>query len=208
MVNGHSDYIGDVRKFHKVFKHPCPEDTQFDYADDDTVLLRIRLIEEEAREVVHALSADKVDLVGLADGLCDLMYVTAGALVVAGHDRKIEYTTFPILEGDDESIAWREIGWIVNAADKACSTIDTQRMNNWESQLFNLAYRILWLAANHKIPFKECFDEVQSSNMSKLGKDGKPIFYTKGPKKGKVKKGPNFKEPDLEMILHKHGLLK
>ena len=39
----------------------------------------------------------------------------------------------------------------------------------------------------------KCFGEVQNSNMSKLGQDGKPIYNDKG----KVMKGPNYFEPDL-----------
>ena len=39
----------------------------------------------------------------------------------------------------------------------------------------------------------ECFDEVQKSNMSKLGKNGKPIYNADG----KVMKGPNYFKPDL-----------
>jgi predicted HAD superfamily Cof-like phosphohydrolase len=38
-----------------------------------------------------------------------------------------------------------------------------------------------------------CFNEVQNSNMSKLGKDGKPIYN----ESGKVMKGPNYFKPDL-----------
>ena len=43
------------------------------------------------------------------------------------------------------------------------------------------------------IDLDKCFDEVQNSNMSKLGKDGKPIFN----EFGKVMKGPNYFKPDL-----------
>ena len=38
-----------------------------------------------------------------------------------------------------------------------------------------------------------CFNEVQNSNMSKLGKDGKPIYN----ESGKVMKGPNYFKPNL-----------
>ena len=38
-----------------------------------------------------------------------------------------------------------------------------------------------------------CFEEVQNSNMSKLGSDGKPIYNDKG----KVMKGPDYFKPDL-----------
>ena len=42
-----------------------------------------------------------------------------------------------------------------------------------------------------------CFDEVQRSNMSKLGNDGKPIYK----EHGKVMKGPKYFKPDLSKFL-------
>ena len=47
------------------------------------------------------------------------------------------------------------------------------------------------------INLDKCFQEVQSSNMSKLGLDGKPIYNDKG----KVMKGPNFFKPDLNKFV-------
>ena len=47
------------------------------------------------------------------------------------------------------------------------------------------------------IDLDKCFDEVQNSNMSKLGKDGKPIFN----EFGKVMKGPNYFKPDLSKFI-------
>ena len=44
-----------------------------------------------------------------------------------------------------------------------------------------------------------CFSEVQESNMSKLGEDGKPVYRSDG----KVQKGPNYWKPDLTKILYK-----
>ena len=43
----------------------------------------------------------------------------------------------------------------------------------------------------------KCFEEVQNSNMSKLGIDGKPIFN----ENGKVMKGPNYFKPNLSQFL-------
>ena len=43
----------------------------------------------------------------------------------------------------------------------------------------------------------KCFDEVQNSNMSKLGEDGKPIYN----ENGKVMKGPNYFKPNLNQFL-------
>ena len=47
------------------------------------------------------------------------------------------------------------------------------------------------------IDLDKCFAEVQRSNMSKLGEDGKPIYRDDG----KVMKGPNYSEPDLKSVL-------
>ena len=47
------------------------------------------------------------------------------------------------------------------------------------------------------INLDKCFDEVQNSNMSKLGSDGKPIYN----ESGKVMKGPNYFKPDLSKFL-------
>ena len=47
------------------------------------------------------------------------------------------------------------------------------------------------------INLDNCFKEVQNSNMSKLGNDGKPIYNDKG----KVMKGPNYFKPDLNKFV-------
>ena len=47
------------------------------------------------------------------------------------------------------------------------------------------------------INLDDCFSEVQRSNMSKLGDDGKPIFN----ESGKVLKGPNYFKPDLKKYI-------
>ena len=47
------------------------------------------------------------------------------------------------------------------------------------------------------IDLDKCFGEVQNSNMSKLGDDGKPIYNDAG----KVMKGPNFYKPDLSKFV-------
>ena len=43
----------------------------------------------------------------------------------------------------------------------------------------------------------DCFEEVQKSNMSKLGDDGNPIYN----EQGKVMKGPKYSKPDLKKFL-------
>lgn len=61
--------------------------------------------------------------------------------------------------------------------------------------LYILCGTIISHGLQHKI--EEVFDEIQRSNMSKLGQDGKPIYR----EDGKVMKGPNYFKPDFTAIL-------
>lgn len=61
--------------------------------------------------------------------------------------------------------------------------------------LYILCGTIIEHGLQHKI--EEVFDEIQRSNMSKLGADGKPIYR----EDGKVMKGPNYFKPDFSVIL-------
>ena len=91
--------------------------------------LRIDLIEEELNELKEAINNN--DIVGVADALTDILYVTYGA----GH--------------------------------------------------------------SFGVNLDQCFEEVQRSNMSKLGENGKPIYN----ESGKVMKGPNYFVPNLKKII-------
>ena len=61
--------------------------------------------------------------------------------------------------------------------------------------MYILCGTIIEHGLQHKI--EEVFDEIQRSNMSKLGQDGKPIYR----EDGKVMKGPNYFRPDFSKIL-------
>ena len=116
-----------VRNFMKAFGQEVKTSPEF--PTEETAKLRIELIVEELNELIDA-KEDK-DLIGIADALTDILYVTYGA----GHAFGIDLDS--------------------------------------------------------------CFREVQRSNMSKLGEDGKPIYR----EDGKVLKGPNYSEPDLKKTL-------
>lgn len=62
--------------------------------------------------------------------------------------------------------------------------------------LYILCGTIIEHGMQHKI--EEVFEEIQRSNMSKLGSDGKPIYR----EDGKVLKGPGYFKPDLDKIFH------
>ena len=98
-------------------------------SSDKINTLRINLIEEELKELKHAI--ENKDLKETIDALTDILYVTYGA----GH------------------------AFGVN--------------------------------------LDKCFEEVQKSNMSKLGEDGKPIFN----ENGKVMKGPKYFKPNISKFV-------
>lgn len=62
--------------------------------------------------------------------------------------------------------------------------------------LYILCGTILSHGMQHKIT--EVFEEIQKSNMSKLGADGKPIYR----EDGKVMKGPNYFKPNIKKIIN------
>lgn len=61
--------------------------------------------------------------------------------------------------------------------------------------LYILCGTIIEHGMQHKI--EDVFNEIQRSNMSKLGEDGKPIYR----EDGKVLKGPNYFKPNIKAIL-------
>jgi len=63
--------------------------------------------------------------------------------------------------------------------------------------LYILCGTILEHGMQHKI--EAIFNEIQRSNMSKLGADNKPIYR----EDGKVMKGPNYFKPNIKSILDK-----
>ena len=63
--------------------------------------------------------------------------------------------------------------------------------------LTDLLYVIHGAGCAFGIDLDKCFDEVHSSNMTKICLDGNPIFR----EDGKIMKGPNFRKPDLKSVL-------
>ncbi|WP_375325078.1 hypothetical protein [Flagellimonas sp. GZD32] len=67
--------------------------------------------------------------------------------------------------------------------------------------LGDMLYILCGTILEHGMQYKieEVFEEIQKSNMSKLGADGKPIYR----EDGKVLKGPNYFKPDIKTIMDK-----
>ena len=73
----------------------------------------------------------------------------------------------------------------------------TKNLKEIADALTDILYVTYGAGYAYGINLDKCFKEVQRANMSKLGKDGKPIFN----EKGKVMKVPNYQEPNLKQFV-------
>lgn len=78
-----------------------------------------------------------------------------------------------------------------------CQAMEDRDMVQIADALTDLLYVVYGAGHSFGLDLDECFEEVHKSNMSKLGKNGRPLYR----EDGKVLKGPGFFEPDLERIL-------
>ena len=82
----------------------------------------------------------------------------------------------------------------LNELEQAMKTKDLKEVADALTDILYVAYGA---GCAYGIDLDKCFKEVQRANMSKLGKDGKPIYN----EKGKVMKGPNYSEPNLKQFV-------
>ena len=77
------------------------------------------------------------------------------------------------------------------------NAIKTKNLKEIADALTDILYVTYGAGHAYGIDLDKCFNEVQKSNMSKLGEDGKPIYN----KKGKVMKGSKYFEPNLKQFI-------
>ena len=73
----------------------------------------------------------------------------------------------------------------------------TKNLKEIADALTDILYVTYGAGFAYGIDLDKCFNEAQRATMSKLGEDGKPIFN----EKGKVMKGPNYREPNLKQFV-------
>ena len=81
--------------------------------------------------------------------------------------------------------------------DEFKEAIDKKDIKEVADALTDILYVTYGAGHAFGIDLDKCFEEVQNSNMSKLGNDGKPIYN----ENGKVMKGPNYFKPNLNKFL-------
>jgi predicted HAD superfamily Cof-like phosphohydrolase len=207
-----------VLEFHRTYGQPIRTEPVYDIPEK---LLRSELILEEASEFWEANKQN--DLVEMADALADLVYVAAGAAITHGVDlessfggleqspaevlkvvhkrQKQKIRPFPTL-----NVLTRNM--TASGLNKAAVAYDNYVRNNAEgdpdqirSLLTTIVSSCYFASFSLGIDLDDVLEEVQRSNMSKLGEDGKPIYRADG----KVLKGPNFSQPDIATVLRGQG---
>ena len=81
--------------------------------------------------------------------------------------------------------------------DELKEAIDKKDIKEVADALTDILYVTYGAGHAFGIDLDKCFEEVQNSNMSKLGNDGKPIYN----ENGKVMKGPNYFKPNLSKFV-------
>ena len=97
----------------------------------------------------------------------------------------------------NEKITSLRYDLIKEELDELKEAIDKKDIKEVADALTDILYVTYGAGHAFGINLDDCFKEVQSSNMSKLGIDGKPIYN----EKGKVMKGPNYYKPDLNKFV-------
>jgi len=93
----------------------------------------------------------------------------------------------------DDKITSLRYDLIKEELDELKEAMDKKDIKEVADALTDILYVTYGAGHAFGIDLDKCFEEVQNSNMSKLGSDGKPIYNDKG----KVMKGPNYFKPNL-----------
>ena len=169
--------------------------------------LYMRLITEE---VIHETlkEFDANNLVGIADGIADSIWVINGLI----HTLDLNYSKI-----------WKDVGlyqdarlpinnedavgnWLIYAylaLRESYTYYNPHDTKAFEAKVFSLITRLLDIAERYKFPMQEIWDEVSRSNFSKVSDNGKIIKN----EYGKLLKPAHFSPADIESILKRHKIV-
>ena len=112
-------------------------------------------------------------------------------MITYGQEVK-ESASFP-----DENIIKLRLKLIKEELEELEQALNDKNLLEVADALTDILYVTYGAGHSFGINLDACFEEVQRSNMSKLGEDGKPIYN----EYGKVMKGPNFSKPNLKQFI-------
>lgn len=189
-----------VTEFHQTYGLPIRNEPTLDIPER---AMRVALVVEEAREYAEA-EADN-DFIEVADALGDLVYVAVGAALahgfpIASYRVARDYGNFEAAEPTLDIPARRL--WVQRVNHQVSEYVRAEQLADFplmKSALAAIVDTCYAAAKAHGIDLDEVLEEIQRSNLSKLGEDGKPIYR----EDGKVLKGPDFFTPDIEAVLER-----
>lgn len=123
---------------------------------------------------------------------CETNFDRVGKFMKAFGQEVKESPEFP--DSDTQRL---RIELIREELDELVDAIAANDMIEIADALTDILYVTYGAGHSFGIDLDRCFLEVQRSNMSKLGENGKPIYR----EDGKIMKGPNYSEPDLTSIV-------
>ena len=106
-------------------------------------------------------------------------------------------------EFPDEKVQKLRISLIEEELEELKEAMRKEDMVGVADALTDILYVTYGAGAAFGIDLDKCFEEVHNSNMSKLDRDGRPIYR----EDGKILKGPDYFEPNLEKIVE-NGIQK
>ena len=106
-----------------------------------------------------------------------------------------EVKTIP--EFPDSKIVKLRIDLIQEELNELKEAINNKDIIEVADALTDILYVTYGAGHSFGVDLDSCFNEVQNSNMSKLGEDGKPIYN----ESGKVMKGPKYFKPNIKKII-------
>ncbi len=183
-------------------------------------LLRVALIDEEVKELKEAIENN--DFIEVVDALADILYVVYGAAIT--HGIHLDYVMGNLNNESPAEVVEqiRKDGFVGhikstphfnkealdNAAEKLTALLgqlvlagETENVDLFTDTLVNLVVTAYIASALCSVDIDMVLEEVQASNLSKLGEDGLPIVRADG----KILKGPGFFTPNIAGVLASQG---
>jgi hypothetical protein len=181
----------EVEKFMLTFGQEVRFVPSVKRVSDQIRSLRLNLIREELLETIVGFKNN--DVVEFADGIADSLYVVLGGGSAFGYN----LDNGPDVVGGCVPTGMG-VGYYLNVLSGHLEKMAIAVL--WQSDFecnryLNKYFKVLgYICKEFNIPIDDIFKEVQASNMSKLGIDGRPIYR----EDGKVLKGPNYFKPDIK----------
>lgn len=207
MINSIKSYCEKVNEFMEAGDQPLAQGIApaRGVVTLPVLMNRIAMLKEEVVELKDAL--DDEDKVGIADAVADILYVAAGGYLELGVTDLGDITEYS--SGDIPAVTARGYDEICNCVDNVLYDLE-KSLEFITADVSALTLEFIDACVNlvevvdfrFGLPIQELFDEVHSSNMTKVV-DGK-LIKSEG---GKVLKPEGYRRPDLVPILEKYDLL-